>query len=70
MLAFVFSSRSRLSSPHCPQANIKGRKSHAGEEVAYLPKEMLNLTKCARSDCGNTVGVDLEVIRLEEADRG
>lgn len=67
MLAFEFSSRSRLPSPHCPQANIKGRKSHAGEEVAYLPKEMLNLTKC---DCGNTVGVDLEVIRLEEADRG
>lgn len=31
---------------------------------------MLNLTKCVGSDCGNTVGVDLEVISLEEADRG
>lgn len=31
---------------------------------------MFNLAKCAVSECGNTVGVDLEVIRLEEAERG
>lgn len=58
-------------SPHCPQTNIKGSTSSSREEVTYLPKETLNLTKFyAGRNCGNTVGVDLEVIRWEEADRG
>lgn len=69
-LALEFYSRSGLPCPPHLQANIKESKSHAGEEVAYLPKEMFNLEKCAVCERGNTVGVDLEVIRLEEAERG
>lgn len=41
-----------------------------GEEIVYLLKELLNLIKCVGRNCGNVVGVDLEVIILEEVDRG